>query len=108
MFHIERMENPRGLRLQGEMDLASKEAFADALRSLTREDGDITLDLSDLTFIDSTGIQALIKAAENLQEEARLILHAPGKTVLRVFDLMRMDTVPRVEISTGMPDDERT
>jgi anti-anti-sigma factor len=60
---------------------------------------DLTLDLSALTFIDSTGVQALIRAAENLHERGRLILRSPGKNVLRVFDLMRIDTAPNVQIS---------
>lgn len=108
MFHIEKMENPRGFRLTGEMDMGSKDAFSEALISMTGEEGDLTLDLSALTFIDSTGVQALIKAAENLDKEARLLLHAPGKNVLRVLDLMGIDAVPRVKIARGMPDDERT
>ena len=101
VFEIEKLKEPRAFRLTGEMDLASKEAFNDALVLEIDQDGDLTLDLSGLTFIDSTGVQALIKAAENLHERGRLILRSPGKNVLRVFDLMRMDTAPNVQISEG-------
>jgi anti-anti-sigma factor len=107
VFQIEKLEERRGFRLTGEMDLASKEAFDEALVSESGRDGDLTLDLSALTFIDSTGVQALIRAAENLHERGRLILRSPGKNVLRVFDLMRIDTAPNVQISQGhMPEGE--
>lgn len=107
MFEIEKLKEPRAFRLTGEMDLASKEAFNDALVLEIDQDGDLTLDLSALTFIDSTGVQALIHTAENLHERGRLILRSPGKNVLRVFDLMRMDTAPNVQISEGdLPEGE--
>jgi anti-anti-sigma factor len=99
VFEIEKLKESRAFRLTGEMDLASKEAFNEALVLEIGQEGDLTLDLSGLTFIDSTGIQALIKAAETLHERGRLILRAPGKNVLKVFDLMRMDTAPNVQIS---------
>lgn len=69
-------------------------------------EGDLTLDLSALTFMDSVGIQALIKAAEDLEKRGRLILQAPGKTVQKVFELMRLDTVPNLQVD--VPEDERT
>lgn len=109
MFKIERAEGYREFRLAGELDLAGQNAFAEALSEEIGLEGDLTLDLSELTFIDSAGIQALIRAADNLKDRGRLILRAPGKTVMRVFDLVRLDTAPNMQISTElMPEDERT
>lgn len=99
VFEIEKLKAPRSFRLTGEMDLASREAFDEALVLEIGGDGDLILDLSAVTFIDSSGVQALIKAAENLHERGRLILRSPGKNVLRVFDLMRIDTAPNVQVS---------
>ena len=80
--------------------MAGQSAFAEALASEIG-DGDITLDLSDLSFIDSSGIQALIQAADKLDNRGRLILRAPGKTVMRVFELVRLETAPNIEIRPG-------
>jgi anti-anti-sigma factor len=105
VLKIDRTDEPRGFRLAGELDMAGEPPFTEALAPEIGREGDLTLDLSALTFIDSTGIQALIKTAENLRDHGRLILYAPGKTVRRVFELMRLDTAPNVEISEGpMPD----
>jgi anti-sigma B factor antagonist len=109
LFDIRKSEGSRGFRLSGELDIAGRTAFTDAIAPEIGRDGDLTLDLSALTFIDSAGVQALITTAENLKERGRLILRAPGKTVMRVFELMRLDTVPNMDIATGrMPEDERT
>jgi anti-anti-sigma factor len=50
------------LRLSGEMDIACAEAFDDALRaSMANGSTDVLVDLSDLTFIDSSGLRMLIE-----------------------------------------------
>jgi anti-anti-sigma factor len=109
VFDIHKVEEPRGFRLAGELDIAGEAALTRALAAETGCAGDLTLDLSALTFIDSVGVQALIKAAEDLQEDGRLILQAPGKIVRKVFELMRLDTVPNVQVTRGeMPEEERT
>jgi anti-anti-sigma factor len=109
VFDIEKANEPRRFRLAGELDIASEAALTQALAEETGREGDLTLDLSALTFIDSVGVQVLIKAAEDLQEHGRLILQAPGKTVWKVFELMRLDTVPNVQVAKGeMPEEERT
>jgi len=109
MFKIEGTERSREFRLTGELDMAVQNEFAEALAEEVGLEGDLTLDLSALTFIDSAGIQALIRAADNLKDRGRLILRAPGKTVMRVFDLVRLDTAPNMQISTEeTPEDERT
>jgi hypothetical protein len=54
-------------------------------------------------------VQALTGTAENLKENGRLILRASGKTMMRVFELMRLDTVPNLDTAKGQtPEDERT
>lgn len=109
MFKIERTGRARELRLIGELDMAGQGAFAEALASEIGPEGDLTLDLAALDFIDSSGIQALIQAADKLSDQGRLILRAPGKTVMRVFELVRLETAPNIEITpVEMPEGEST
>jgi serine/threonine-protein kinase RsbW len=67
---VERTQDgkPR-VRLQGDVDFRNAQTVKEAVRSAARQMGDpIVLDLRSLTFIDSSGISALVRAA--LQEEA--------------------------------------
>jgi anti-anti-sigma factor len=99
VLKIEKTVDPRGLRLLGELDLASEDALTEAFELEAGQNGDFTLEVSELTFIDSAGVRALIKAADSLQGRGRLIIRSPGEPLKRVFQLMRLDTVPNVEIS---------
>jgi anti-sigma B factor antagonist len=73
--------------LAGEMDLANA---ADVERELLRVEATdacvIVLDLSGLTFMDSTGIRLLICADARAQADAnRLVLGRPPEHVMRVL-----------------------
>jgi anti-sigma B factor antagonist len=77
------------IRVEGELDLATAE---DLERELVRVEGtdaqSIVLDLSDLDFIDSTGVRILIKAHARSRADAnRLALLRGPKAVQRVFEL---------------------
>jgi anti-sigma B factor antagonist len=64
-FQIERWQDPGGylrLTLSGELDLSSVSKLTTALSRLKRETEHVRLDLSQLQFLDSTGINALVVA----------------------------------------------
>jgi anti-anti-sigma factor len=68
--------NGDGMRLAiaGEIDIANVEAFTDELRSLCEgANGQVTLDLRDCRFIDSTGIRALMALAQERQARRRTL-----------------------------------
>lgn len=51
------------VRVIGDVDLSSREAFDEAVLPLCAEAGQVvTVDLRDVTFMDSTGLNALITA----------------------------------------------
>jgi anti-anti-sigma factor len=56
-----------------------------------REEGDIILDLSELTFIDSSGIRVLLRAMDRLSGKGRLLLLSPISSVQNIFSLMGLD-----------------
>jgi anti-anti-sigma factor len=78
------------LHLAGELDLATQEAFAASARERVDGQGEVVLDLSDLTFVDSTGIRAMIALARELAPR-RLVLRDPAPTVASVFDIVRLE-----------------
>ena len=49
----------------------------------------LVLDLSELRFIDSSGLNQLVKALERQREcGGHVVLHAPSNQTLRVLDLV--------------------
>ena len=78
---------PRTFRLAGELDLLNAEDVEAKLEPDSKGQGDLVLDLTDLAFIDSSGIRVLIRTAKRLEGKGRLILRAPNRQVQVVLSL---------------------
>jgi anti-sigma B factor antagonist len=78
-----------GVAVRGEVDLSVVEALEDGLEAAIRESvGAFIIDLSELDFIDSTGLQVLLRARGLLGREDRaLAVVCPHGPVRRVFEL---------------------
>ena len=98
LLTVERTDQPRGFRLIGELDASNVGMLSDALGREVGQGGDLTLDLGGLAFMDSSGIQVLIKTAQDLGTNGRLILKSPGDLVRRILSLIPMDKLTNVEI----------
>ena len=81
---------PGRLRLIGDLDLATVDDFKPVLEAAAGA-GDVTLELSGLQFIDSSGIRALLQFYVSLRESGRnLVLVSPTPFVSRVFDTLEL------------------
>jgi anti-anti-sigma factor len=101
---VERV-GPRVFRLIGELD-ASNVGDVDALlEDEILRAGDLTVELSELTFVDSMGVGLLATTAEKLVDRGTLILVSPDHSVRRVLELVQLHRRPNVKIietdSTG-------
>jgi anti-sigma B factor antagonist len=78
------------LALSGELDVVSAPALEQRLREALAEPGaHVTLDLSDLEFVDSAGVSVLIKAKQDAESRGRtLVLARATEQVHRVFALV--------------------
>jgi anti-anti-sigma factor len=85
------------LRLVGELDLATVSEFNAAMEQMPAT-GPITLDLSELTFIDSAGLHALATCAKALNGNGPLILANPTSWVAKVLGIVGFDDYPPIEI----------
>ena len=74
LMHSVRVDPPRGFRLSGEVDISNESDLADLLDSEVAAGGDITLDLSGLGFMDSSGIRVLLRTAGRLDGRGSLVL----------------------------------
>ena len=87
-----------GFRLVGELDLSTVPALAEALSDLD-PDQQITLDLSELTFIDSSGVQAIFEHA--LSGERKLVLANPSNEVVRTLEILGIKEHPQLDVTTA-------
>jgi anti-anti-sigma factor len=97
-LRIERVTDPPGLRLVGEIDLATVADVEAALRPLAETGGDIALDLAELRFMDSSAVQLLIRTAQDLDGRGRVHLIRPMTSVRRLIEVMGLDRFENLEI----------
>jgi anti-anti-sigma factor len=79
------------LALSGEIDMASAEGVAEALRPLIEAGGPVTIDLSKVTFMDSTGLHVLLEAAKQLGERGCIIVHGANGAVAKLIEITRLE-----------------
>jgi anti-anti-sigma factor len=106
-LEVGRLETPRTLRLAGELDLNDADALAGRLAVEGEGPGDLTLDVSQLTFIDSTGLRALLRAADSLAGRGNLVLRSPSPAVRRVLELMGLGAQTSGLVVRGDGDSEQ-
>jgi anti-anti-sigma factor len=100
-LQIEPVEgSPRTLRVSGELDVLNAELLASRLRDLTSTSGDVVLDVSELAFVDSRGLQILIQAAQELEGKGVLILQHPQSVVANLLHVTRAQTLPGLRIES--------
>ncbi|OAN77145.1 anti-anti-sigma factor [Sulfitobacter sp. EhC04] len=76
------------------IDAAVALDFKDTMRQAAQDgDQNIILDLSEVTFIDSSGLGAIVATMKFLAPDRSLILAGMTAPVDRVFKLTRMDSV---------------
>ena len=91
--HTEDREGRVHVALRGELDLSTVGKVQDELRRVEASSPPVlVLDLSKLTFLDSTGLRCLVTADERGREEGRRVVIVRGpEPVQRVFSITRLE-----------------
>lgn len=80
--------NPNGLIVSGEIDASTVDLLAESLDPLPGDTGDISIDMADVIFIDSSGLRVLIQAHQKAEQaDRRLVVVNPSSIVSRLFDV---------------------
>jgi anti-sigma B factor antagonist len=90
-------ERVRTVKLKGEFDLAAMPVAEELIaESLTNGFTGLELDLRGLTFLDSTGIRALVATLKECTQRGMTLTIVPGpEEVQRVFEIAELgDTLP--------------
>ena len=100
-FHVELLDGLPEARLIGELDLSSYDEANAALSPLFEATGEVVLDMSELSFVDSSGIRLFIRLHQALRDRGGLTLRSPTPHVARVLEIaglpelgIRMDKDP--------------
>ena len=79
--------------VEGELDLASAQSLKWALTDIIKAGvSQIVVDLSPVTFIDSTALGVLVGVHRSLGSDARLALAGADADVLNIFELTGLDS----------------
>jgi anti-sigma B factor antagonist len=75
-------------RLSGELDALNSAHLRTVLIEQADDDRDVVLDLSQVAFIDSSGIGVLVGALKRFEASGRrLVFRSPTPALKRVFDM---------------------
>lgn len=87
------------LVLDGDLDVHSAPLVQQAVAAAVREGaGDVVLDVRNVSFVDSSGLGALIACHKRaVRESCRLVLRAPSVRVARLLAVTTLDRVLAVE-----------
>jgi anti-sigma B factor antagonist len=98
-FRFERNREAETLYLSGELDVASPAALERTVDSaLDRQGREFRLDVSALTFMDSTGAEALLRLHRRAGSFGRrLVVASPTRSASRVLEILGLDQVLHVE-----------
>jgi anti-anti-sigma factor len=101
LFEVEAADRGNGLvhvELRGELDLSTVGQVQNELNRVEAEAPELlVLDLSQLTFLDSTGLRCVVRADERAREGGRRLVIVKGPDpVQKVFAITRLDE--RLEI----------
>jgi anti-anti-sigma factor len=85
---------PACFTLSGEVDAWNVAAVTETLaRHLPP--GDVSLDLSDLSFADVETIRALVSLADGMDDGRRIVIHGLPSRLRRVLELVGWSNMPR-------------
>jgi anti-sigma B factor antagonist len=89
---------PNTIALEGEIDLHESPNVREALRNLTEQKlPRVFVDLSGVSYIDSSGIAVLIEAMQRIQAYGgKLALFGIRDSVRTVFEIARLDQVFKI------------
>jgi anti-anti-sigma factor len=91
------LDEPRNYSVAGELDASTANLLAEVLRKDGLASGDLVLDISGVTFLDSSGVQVLLLGSVWLRD-GHLILRNPPPPVDRVLELVDIERVKGIRV----------
>jgi anti-sigma B factor antagonist len=100
-FHADRGEGI--VHLRGELDMAAQDRARRILLPEARNRSFLTLDLSQLTFCDSTGLNLMVEVLFALPKGGRLQVLGANRSIRKLFDVSGLSRHPAVLVRSPTP-----
>ncbi|MFL5767331.1 MAG: STAS domain-containing protein [Actinomycetota bacterium] len=84
--------------LTGELDIATVEVFREAVRPSVARGGPVLVDMTNLDFMDSTGVHAVIEIARALDVRGCLVLHGVRDPVKRLIEIVGISAIENIHV----------
>lgn len=97
VFSVAPGRNGSQLALVGELDSATVPELVDALSTLNGE-RDVKLDLAGLTFIDSSGLHAIVAYARSREPDGTVTLCDVSRDIVRIFEITHLTELRSLRI----------
>ncbi len=103
LLNIVPLDEPGRFRVEGELDITNADGFADMVEKELRRGRRVFLDLSQLQFMDSSGIRALIRMSKAGQELGAppVVLHSLSAPVRQLLEIAVPSGIPGADIQNG-------
>ena len=100
VLEISPLVNGAGLKLAGELDLATVSQLKEALLEFASTDA-VHLDLSELFFLDSAGLHAILALARSRLGDGSVVLLNPSSAVMRVLEIVDIERHAVIDVRTS-------
>ncbi len=98
---VQKMDGETVVIASGELDLATTGELRSCLTELRGGGGPIRLDMTDVEFMDSSGLHTLIRATEDFAADGSRFMIVPSEPVRRVLELVDLEDRLPIERNTG-------
>lgn len=98
VLQITPLPDGTGFALAGTLDLASLEEARAHLEPAWRPGAEVTLDLSRLEFMDSTGLNLLAQGLQAVGEDGRLVVRGAKGIIRRVLKVSGLERRPNLVV----------
>lgn len=98
MLRIVALEDERGLALSGTLDLSTEAQARAAVEPLVAPGAVLTLDLSGLEFMDSSGLNLIAASLQEIGEEGHLTLLVHERIVGRILGVSGLADRPNLDV----------
>jgi anti-anti-sigma factor len=86
-----------GLLVDGELDMDAADDFLEIAEARVDGTREVVLDIADLGFIDSSGVNAILQLAATSCPNG-MVLRRPREGVQRVLDIRKIEEVPGIRV----------
>lgn len=102
----DRQQGGAAVTVIGELDMASAPRLDAALEQAIGSGGEVVLDMRACSFVDSSGIATIVKAARRLHDDGRVLrVDGAQERVRRIFELAGLLSQGWIAFSPAAPAD---